>query len=124
MPWFPEIVRNGLTSTAPDRSWQMVPFYKGIVDLTSEALLASWASEPRVDDPRQGEVRGRSEFVDYVRTTREWLALGDAAVRPVSVLHTATRSVEEVVLDLTVAGHAPDDARRVLLAALDPERTA
>jgi hypothetical protein len=104
VPWFPENVDNGPAWTGRGTAWQTVPFYQGILDSTPAALLASWSDEPRVDDPRVGEVVGRSDFLDYVKAAREWLALGDATLRQVSVLHTPTRSVEEVVLELTVGG--------------------
>ena len=104
MPWFPENVDNGPEQTGRGTVWQTMPFYQGILDCTPSSLLASWSTAPRVDDPRVGEVLGRSDFLDYVKATREWLALGDATLRQVSVLHTPIRSVEEVLLELTVGG--------------------
>jgi hypothetical protein len=105
MPWFPELlVSHHLQPVPSPDSWQTVPFYLGIMDMTPECLLASWAGQPAVDDPRVGPVRGTAEFLDYVQTTREWLALGDAQAIAVSVLHSAGRLVEEVVLELCVAG--------------------
>lgn len=105
MPWFPELlVAHHLEPVPSKDSWQTVPFYSGILDMTPECLLASWAGRPAVEDPRVGPVSGTEEFLDYVRATREWLALGDAQVVTVSVLNSAERSVEEVVLELCVAG--------------------
>ncbi len=104
MPWYPENVDHGLDSTGRDTGRPSVPFYRGILDSTPASLLSSWSTAPRVDDPRVGEVLGRSDFLDYVKATREWLALGDATLGQVSLLSTPTRSVEEVVLELTVGG--------------------
>jgi hypothetical protein len=105
MPWFPELlVANHLEPVPSPDSWQTVPFYQGIMDMTPECLLASWAGPPAVEDPRVGPVTGSADFVDYARATREWLALADAQVVAVSVLNSAGRSVEEVVLELCVAG--------------------
>ena len=105
MPWFPELlVANHLEPVSSPDSWQTVPFYQGIMDMTPECLLASWAGRPAIEDPRVGPVTEVADFLDYVRTTREWLALADAQAVAVSVLNSAGRSVEQVVLELCVAG--------------------
>ena len=109
MAWLPE----DLLSNEPAPTWareagRTVPFYTGILDVPPDTLLASWSAEPRVDDPRAGVVTGAQAFLEYVVGTREWLALGDAAVRQVSLLRTAVRSVEEVVLHLFVGGERQD----------------
>ena len=105
MPWLPEVLlSNELAPTSAREAGRTVPFYTGILDVAPDTLLASWSAEPRVDDPRAGVVTGAESFLDYVVGTREWLALGDAAVREVSLLHTPVRSVEEVVLQLFVGG--------------------
>jgi hypothetical protein len=120
VPWFPEILlSNGPAPTPSQEAGQPVPYYKGILDVSPDTLLASWSAEPRVDDPRAGLVTGAQPFLDYVLGTREWLALGDAAVRQVSLLRTAARSVEEVVLELFVGGE-----RQVLPVAVVAERDA
>jgi len=102
--WFPALLPITSGDPPDQRSWQMVPFYKGLADLPQETLLASWAGEPRIEDARFGRVEGPAAFGAYVTTNREWLALSDAAPRPLSVVATATRSVEEVVLQLEVGG--------------------
>lgn len=104
MPWFPELPASRPEPTWPQDSFQLVPFYRGLVELSQAALLASWAGSPRLEDPRYGLVQGVDAFAAYVQDTREWLALSDATVRPVSVTSTVLRSVEEVVLDPEVGG--------------------
>ena len=104
MSWFPTLLPITSGDPPDQRSWQMVPFYKGLADLPLATLLASWADEPRIDDARFGRVDGADAFRAYVTANRAWLALSDAAPRPLSVVATATRSVEEVVLQLEVGG--------------------
>lgn len=77
-----------------------MPYYKGVQHLAPDVLLASWSGQPRVDAPRVGLVTGVPDFLEYVKVTREWLALGDATLRPVGILNTPARSVEEVVVEL------------------------
>ena len=119
MPWFSEKLVNGYPSASLQSLPPAVPFYQGILDQTPADLLACCAGDLRIHDPRVGDVVGASDFVDYVTATREWLALGDAILTPGSVLHTAVRSVEEVVLDLTVGGE-----RQELRCAVVAERDA
>jgi hypothetical protein len=105
VPWFPDMaLSTSLGQSAPQAPVATVPFYQGILDLAPETLLASWADKPALDDPRAGLVLGCPSFLRYVRATREWLALSDATARLLSVLNTAERSVEEVILSLNVGG--------------------
>jgi len=114
--WFPELLAHRPEQAWPQDSFQLVPFYRGLVELTPETLLASWSGAPQVEDPRHGLVRGADAFAAYAQETREWLALSDATAWPGSVTQTAMRSVEEVVLDPEVGG-----ARQELGAAVVAE---
>src|SRR5437016_2356221 len=69
-----------------------------------EAMLASWADQPRLDEPRSGRIEGAEAFIRWAAGTREWLLGADAAVRPVYLIVTPTRTVEEVAIDLTIDG--------------------
>lgn len=115
MSWFPDALLPAGRERYDD-AWQMVPFYKGLLDLPADVLLASWAVPPRVEDPRAGTVAGPEAFAEYVRRTRDWLALVGASTRPLSTTATALRSVEEVMLD----PEAPD-GRQELGAAVVAE---
>jgi hypothetical protein len=108
VPWFSEgLLSEGAPSPVAD-SGQMVAFYQGILQLRSEVLLASWSGPPHIDDPRIGSVDGVADFVDYVKCIREWLVVSDAVVHAVATLSSAERSIEEVRLDLDVAGERRD----------------
>jgi hypothetical protein len=67
-------------------------------------LLGSWADEPRLDDPRLGRVVDREGFEEWVTSTQRWLLEHGAQLRPVDVIKTPERSVEEVGIDLTIEG--------------------
>lgn len=82
----------------------LVPFYGAIRDLDNEALLACWANEPTLDDPRAGLVSGAEAFTRWVQTTRGWLDSTGASAHSVNLIVTAGRTVEEVSLDLTSDG--------------------
>lgn len=116
MAWSPEAT---LTTPVPARATEQphVPFYEGILDLPVDTLLACWAGEPDLDEPRAGRVHGREAFVRWVEWTRQWLVLTAAEIRPVYLLRTPIRTVEEVALDLTV-----QDERRELPVAIVSER--
>lgn len=106
MNWQPDqrVLGGDDLGTTLDNSTRMVPFLRGLCELAPSDLLASWADEPRLSDPRQGLVAGRDEFRVWLARSVQWLTLSDATVEPVHMLNTAEQSVEEVVLHLSVAG--------------------
>jgi hypothetical protein len=114
LSWFPVLLPTGSDDGPRERPGRTVSFYTGIVELPAETLLACWAGEPQLEDSRLGSVTGTADFVDYVRATREWLALSDAVVEPVSLVSVAPRCVEEVVLQQEVAGERQDLASAVV----------
>jgi hypothetical protein len=77
-----------------------VPYYEGIMADEPDALIRSFAGEPRVNDPRVGHVEGTREFRAFVSGTVDWLRERDAVVENVALTRTQTRTVEEVVLHL------------------------
>lgn len=83
---------------------QHMPFYEGILDMSVEGMLASWADQPVLDEPRSEHIEGSDAFIRWVARTREWLVDVAAAIRPVYLLVTAARTVEEVSIDLTIDG--------------------
>jgi hypothetical protein len=106
-------------SDAPSRATEHphVPFYDGVLHASTDELVAWWADAPDLDEPRSGRVRGVDEFMRWAHETRRWLADADAAIRPVYVLVTPARTVEEVAIDLTLDGE-----RREVPVAIVAER--
>ena len=63
-----------------------------------DALVRSFAGQPRVKDPRVGHVEGARECRAFVSGTAEWLRERDAVVENVALTRTGTRTVEEEVV--------------------------
>jgi hypothetical protein len=118
--WFPALLPSGRDDGPLERPGRTVSFYTGIVELPAETLLACWAGEPQLEDSRLGSVTGSADFLDYVRATREWLALSDAVADPVSLVTAGARCVEEVELQLEIAGERQDLGAAVV-SEWDPE---
>jgi hypothetical protein len=119
MPWL--LQSSTLTANVEGRALDhpYVPFYEGILEMTSEELLASWGDQPDLNEPRSKGVEGADAFVRWAAQTREWLVGADAATRPVYLIVTPTRMVEEVVIDLTIDGE-----RRELPVAIVAEHNS
>jgi hypothetical protein len=105
------------------RTNDAVAYYEGILAEEPEALIRSFAGEPRVNDPRVGHVEGARRLRAFVSGTADWLRERDAVVENVALTLTQTRTVEEVVLHLI-----GDDGGRVelpvaIVADRNPDRT-
>jgi hypothetical protein len=105
MPWMPEVFTaplakarrvNEEAASANDA----IAYYEGIMAEEPDALIRSFAGEPRVNDPRVGPVEGARELRAFVMGTAEWLRERDAVVENVALTRTQTRTIEEVVLHL------------------------
>ena len=127
MSWMPEVftapIAEALRAQEVPSANDAVPYYEGIMAEEPDALIRSFASEPRVNDPRSGHVEGRREFRAFVMGTAAWLRERDAVVENVALTRTPTRTVEEVVLHLLA-----DDGGRVELPVAvvsdrNPDRT-
>jgi hypothetical protein len=127
MPWMPEVftapIGEALRAQVAASANDAVAYYEGIMTEEPDALMHSFAGEPRINDPRVGHVEGRREFRAFVMGTAEWLRERDAMVETVALTRTSTRTVEEVVLHLLA-----DDSGRVELPVAvvsdrNPDRT-
>jgi hypothetical protein len=114
LSWFPALLPSGSDDAPRERPGRTLSFYAGILELPVETLLACWAGEPRLEDSRLGSVAGSADFRDYVRATREWLALSDAVADPVSLVSAPGRCVEEVALQLDVGGDRQEQGAAVV----------
>ena len=127
MPWMPEDFTAPLAGARRTeeaaRTNDAVAYYEGILAEEPEALIRSFAGEPRVNDPRVGHVEGARRLRAFVSGTADWLRERDAVVENVALTRTQTRTVEEVVLHLL-----GDDGGRVelpvaIVADRNPDRT-
>jgi hypothetical protein len=117
MPWIPELA--SAAELARQYESTRVPFYEGIMRAAPEDLLGSWDGEPWLDDPQLGRVVDREAFKEWAASTKRWLVEHGAQLRPVDLIKTPERSIEEVAIDLTIDGD-----RRELPVAIVVERTA
>ncbi len=127
MPWMPEVFTAPIAEARRAEEAALtndaVPYYEGIRAEEPDALIRSFAGEPRIDDPRGGYVEGTRELRAFVAGMVHWLRERDAVVENVALTRTQTRTVEEVVLHLL-----GDDGRRIQLPVaivtdLNPDRT-
>jgi hypothetical protein len=129
MPWMPEVFmaealrREALRAQEAARENDAIAYYEGIMAGEPDALVRSFAGEPRVNDPRVGYVEGARKLRAFVSGTADWLRERDAVVENVALTRTPTRTVEEVVLHLL-----SDDGVRVELPVAivtdrNPDRT-
>ena len=127
MPWMPEVFtapiaearREQDTASANDA----VPYYEGIMAEEPEALIRSFAGQPRVNDPRVGHVEGGREFRAFVSGTAEWLREKDAVVENVALTRTESRTVEEVVLHLLAENGERVELPVAVVSDRNPDRT-
>jgi hypothetical protein len=104
MPWMPEVFTAPIAEARCEQDAasanDAVPYHEGIMGNQPEALISSFAGQPRVNDPRVGHVEGTRELRAFVNGTADWLRGRDAVVENVALTHTQSRTVEEVVLHL------------------------
>jgi hypothetical protein len=104
MPWMPEVftapIAKARRAEGDARANDAIAYYEGILAGEPNALVRSFAGQPRVNDPRVGDVEGVRELRAFVSGTADWLRERDAAVENVALTRTQSRAVEEVVLHL------------------------
>jgi hypothetical protein len=100
-----------------------IAYYEGILAGQPDALVRSFAGQPRINDPRVGYVEGVRQLHAFVSGTADWLRERDAIVENVALTLTESRTVEEMVLHLLA-----DDGGRVelpvaIVSDRNPDRT-
>jgi SnoaL-like domain len=127
MPWMPEVfmapIAESLRAEEAAPTNDAVPYYEGIMANEPDALIRSFAGQPRVDDPRVGYVEGVREFRAFVAGTADWLREHDAVVENVALTRTRTRTVEEVVLQLLAEDGIRVELPVAVVTDRNPERT-
>ena len=131
MPWMPEVfaaplaeprrveARREDAASANDA----IAYYEGILAEEPEALVRSFAGQPRVNDPRVGYVEGARALRAFVSGTVDWLRERDAVVENVALTRTETRTVEEVVLHLLNEEDGRVELPVAIVADRNPDRT-
>jgi hypothetical protein len=127
MPWMPEVFSAPIAEAIRHRDAESandaVSYYEGIMANQPEALVRSFAGEPRVNDPRVGHVEGARELRAFVSGTADWLRERDAVVENVALTRTSTRTVEEVVLHLLSDSGVRVELPVAIVSDRNPDRT-
>jgi hypothetical protein len=127
MPWMPEVFTAPIAESRREKDAasanDTVPYYEGIMANQPEALVRSFAGEPRVSDPRVGYVEGARELHALVNGTANWLRERDAVVENVALTLTPTRTVEEVVLHLLSDQGVRVELPVAVVSDRNPDRT-
>ncbi len=128
MPWMPEVFTAPIADARRAEGEAMhtndaVPYYEGIMANEPDALIRSFAGEPRVNDPRVGYVEGRRELRAFVSGTVDWLGERDAVVENVALTRTQSRTVEEAVLHLLSDEGIRVELPVAIVTDRNPERT-
>jgi SnoaL-like protein len=123
MPWVPELFSApALAHLEAKRHRKMVdiPYFDGFAMGEVDALVESFAGEPRVQHPLRGTIEGEYEFREFVGATANWLKEHDATIEDVHRGVLERRGFEEVVVHFgsgadgfglphaMVADHSPD----------------
>jgi hypothetical protein len=127
VPWMPEVFTAPIADARREQGAasanDAVPYYEGILANQPEALVRSFAGEPRVNDPRVGFVEGARELRAFVNGTADWLRERDAVVENVALTRTQSRMVEEVVLHLLSEEGVRVELPVAIVTDRNPDRT-
>ncbi len=127
MPWMPEVFTAPLAEArraeGEARGNDAIAYYEGILAGQPDAIVSSFAGQPRVNDPRVGHVEGVRELRAFVSGTAEWLRERDAVVENLALTRTESRTVEEVVLHLLGDEGGRVELPVAIVADRNPDRT-
>jgi hypothetical protein len=109
MPWAPELFSTPVLArfeAKQQRKVVDVPYFDGLLAGDTDALVESFAGEPRLHHPLRGSIEGEQAFREFVADTERWLRDNGASVDDVQRSVLPERGFEEVVVHLkTPGGH-------------------
>jgi hypothetical protein len=109
MPWVPELFSAPVLARFEAKQHRKVvdvPYFDGLLAGETDALVESFAGEPRLHHPLRGHIEGEYEFREFVADTDRWLREHDASVEDVQRSVLPDRGFEEVIVHLdTPGGH-------------------
>jgi hypothetical protein len=123
MPWLPELFSAPALAQLEARRRERIlniPYFDGLAMGEVDALVESFAGEPRVQHPLRGTIEGEYDFREFVAATARWLKEHQATVEDVGRTVQERRGFEEVVVRFgdgaeafglphaMVADHSPD----------------
>lgn len=81
-----------------------VTYFDGIATGEADALIDSFAGEPRVQHPLRGTIEGEYDFREFVAASARWLKEHEATIEQVRRGVVARRRFEEVVVHFGSGG--------------------
>jgi hypothetical protein len=123
MPWVPELFSAPVLARFEAKQRHKVvdvPYFDGLLAGETDALIDSFAGEPKLHHPLRGHIVGEYEFREFVADTDRWLREHNASVDDVQRSVLPARGFEEVIIHLDtpagrldlphamVADHTPD----------------
>ncbi|HEX4305487.1 MAG TPA: nuclear transport factor 2 family protein [Solirubrobacterales bacterium] len=123
MPWVPELFSAPALARLEAKQRRKVidvPYFEGLAMGEVDALIGSFATEPRIQHPLRGTIEGEFDFREFVDASDRWLREHGATVEDVHRGVLERRGFEEVILHLErggeridlphalVADHSPD----------------
>jgi ketosteroid isomerase-like protein len=109
MPWVPELFSAPVLARFEAKQQRKVvdiPYFDGLLAGDTDALVESFAGEPRLHHPLRGSIEGEQAFREFVADTDRWLREREATVEDVQRSVLPDRGFEEVVVHLeTPDGH-------------------
>jgi hypothetical protein len=111
MPWVPELFSAPVLAQFEAKQRRQVvdvPYFDGLMSGDVDALVESFAAEPRLHHPLRGHIVGEYEFREFVADTARWLQEHDASIEDVQRSVLEARGFEEVIVHLEIAGEHVD----------------
>src|ERR1700742_2839655 len=103
MPWVPELFSAPALARLEAKQQRKVvdvPYFEGLAMGEVDALIESFAAEPRVQHPLRGTIEGEYDFREFVAASDRWLREHGATVSDVHRGVLERRGFEEVVIHL------------------------
>jgi hypothetical protein len=85
-----------------------VPYFDGLAMGEIDALVGSFAAEPRIQHPLRGTIEGEYDFREFVAAVERWMRENSATVEDVHRRVLERRGYEEVVVHLKSGGERID----------------
>jgi hypothetical protein len=111
MPWVPELFSAPVLArfeAKQQRKVVDVPYFDGLLAGEVDALVESFAGEPRLHHPLRGHIEGGYEFREFVADTDRWLREHRASIEDIQRSVLTERGFEEVVVHLERGGERVD----------------
>jgi hypothetical protein len=111
MPWVPELFSAPALARLEEKRQARVvdvPYFDGLVMGEVDALVESFAAEPRIHHPLRGTIEGEYDFREFVGAVERWMRDKGATVEDVHRAVLERRGFEEVVVHLESGGERID----------------